>query len=260
MSEVGTMRYVPIDINADVGEGLDDVDAELIPLISSANIACGGHAGDIESMRHTAVAALAAGVAIGAHPGYPDKDGFGRRELDLADAELRATLSQQIDTLADVVGEVGAHVGYVKPHGALYNRAARDERLAAIVVEVVRAADPDLVIVGLAGSRLIEAGRAAGSRVAEEGFADRAYEADGSLRPRSLPGAVLTDPEAVAAQALAIARDGRVRLGAGESLQVNADTLCVHGDSPGVVASARRLRSVLREAGVTVGSLRAIRV
>jgi UPF0271 protein len=253
---VGTMSRVPIDINADVGEGLDAIDAELMPLISSANIACGGHAGDRVSMRRTVAAALSHGVAIGAHPGYPDKDGFGRREVELSDSQLRSTLSRQISDLAAVAARLGGKLVHVKPHGALYNRAATDESTAATIIDIVRAHDRGLTVVGLAGSRLLDAGRAAGMRVAAEGFADRAYEPDGSLRPRSMAGAVLADPDAVAAQALAIARDGRVELDGGSALVLRVETLCLHGDTPGAVASAQRVRAVLKAASVPVGPLR----
>lgn len=248
------MGGVRIDLNADVGEGLDAVDVKLMPLISSANIACGGHAGDHTSMRRTVGAALAEGVAIGAHPGYPDRDGFGRRELELSDDALRSTLTRQVAELAEITAASGGELVHVKPHGALYNRAVTDEGTAAVIVDVVRAQDASLVIVGLAGSRLLEAGRAAALSVAAEGFADRAYQPDGSLRPRAQAGAVLAHPDAVAAQALAIARDGRIELDGGGMLEVHVETLCIHGDSPDAVANAGRVRAVLQDAGVTVRS------
>lgn len=241
-----------IDLNADVGEGLDEVDAALLPLLTSANIACGGHAGDEETMARVVELALRHGVAIGAHPGYPDREGFGRRPMGLAVAELRDTVVDQLERLAGVARRARATIVHVKPHGALYNAAASDADVAAVVAEAVRASAPSLVLVGLAGSRLLEAGRAAGLAVAAEGFADRAYEPDGRLRSRDRAGAVHDDPARVAAQAVDIARDRRVALEAGGWLAVEADTLCLHGDTPGAVANALAVREALARAGVEV--------
>lgn len=246
---------VRIDLNADVGEGLDAVDAALLSLVTSANICCGAHAGDAETMARTVGLALQHGVAIGAHPGYPDREGFGRREMPMTPDQLAGEMERQLTDLADVVQRAGGVIRHVKPHGALYNRAATDLALARILAGAVRRFSSDLVLVGLADSRLLEAGRAAGLATAAEGFADRAYEPDGSLRPRSRPGALHADAGAVAAQAVSIARDGRVRLEDGAWLPVRADTLCLHSDSPGAVANARAVRRALRDAGVEVAAL-----
>ena len=174
-----------IDLNADVGEG-EETDEALIPLVTSVNVACGAHAGDPETMQHTLEVAVRHGVAVGAHPGYPDREGFGRRDLDLSDAQLRATLAEQLLAIDAVARRVGVAIGHVKPHGALYNRAAADARLARSVAEVVLATLGPVILVGLAGSELVRQGRALGLPVAAEAFADRAYEPDGSLRSRSL--------------------------------------------------------------------------
>jgi UPF0271 protein len=243
-----------IDLNADVGEG-EGTDAALIALVTSVNVACGAHAGDTETMRRTLEVAAGHGVAVGAHPGYPDREGFGRRDLDLSPAELRATLRQQLLALRAVALSAGVDVGHVKPHGALYNRAAADLELARRVAGIVLDTLGPVVLVGLAGSALLTAGRASGLPVAAEAFADRAYEPDGSLRPRTRPGAVLVDPAAVARQALAIALDGRILLEDGRSVTVDADTLCLHGDTPGALEHARVVREALASAGVEVVAL-----
>jgi UPF0271 protein len=248
------MADVSIDLNADVGEGLDAADAAILPFITSANIACGGHAGDEHTMRNTVRLALEHGVGIGAHPGYPDREGFGRREIDISEADLRESLRGQLEALGVIVAALDGRIGHVKPHGLLYNRAAADPALAELLAEVVADWDARVVLVGLAGSRLLEAGRAAGLAVAAEGFADRAYEADGSLRPRSRPGALHEDPRVVAAQALAIARDGRAPLGDGGFVAIAAETLCLHGDEPGAVANARAVRDALAGAGVELAA------
>jgi UPF0271 protein len=244
------MTSVPIDLNADVGEGLDAADAAILPLITSANIACGGHAGDLRTMRTTVALAIEHGLGIGAHPGYPDREGFGRRAIDIDAADLQASVREQLDALAAVAAEAGARVAHVKPHGLLYNKAAADPHLAQLLAEVVAAWDTHVLLVGLAGSHSLSAGRAAGLRVAAEGFVDRAYEPDGSLRPRSRPGALHRDPAVVAAQAVSIARDGRAPLADGGSVAVAAQTLCLHGDEPDAVANARAVRAALAEAGV----------
>ncbi|MEO5941415.1 MAG: 5-oxoprolinase subunit PxpA [Candidatus Limnocylindrales bacterium] len=246
-----------IDLNADVGEsfgpwpmGADDA---LMPLVSSVNIACGAHAGDPATIVRTVELATRHGVAIGAHPGYPDLAGFGRRDLDMSVADLRASLIVQIGAVQAAARVVGVEVRHVKPHGALYNRAARDASLAATIAAAVRDLDPRLVLVGLAGSASTAAGRAAGLAIAEEAFADRRYEADGSLRSRHLPGAVL-EPDDAAAQAVAIVRDGSVVAVDGSRLHVRADTLCIHGDSPDAVAIGRAVSEALAEAGIRIAA------
>jgi 5-oxoprolinase (ATP-hydrolysing) subunit A len=250
---------VPIDLNADVGESygawvMGD-DERLLPLMTSANIACGAHAGDPTVMARTVALAARLGVAAGAHPGYPDRDGFGRRDLDMTGEELEASLLAQLGALTAIAGAAGVTLRHVKPHGALYNRAAADPAVAETVARAVRLVSDRLILVGLAGSAAIAAGRAAGLPVAGEGFADRAYEADGTLRSRRLPGAVHRDPAIVAAQALAIARERSVRTLDGSLVSVEADTICIHGDTPGAPALARAVRDALEAAGVAVQAL-----
>jgi UPF0271 protein len=230
-------------------------DAGLIPLVTSVNIACGAHAGDPSTIEHAVRVAVRHGVAVGAHPGYPDLVGFGRRDLDMQSEELEASLVYQIGAVDAFAREAGLTLRHVKPHGALYNRAAHDPALASTIARAVRRVSADLVLVALAGSDLIEAGRAAGLAVAAEAFADRAYEADGSLRSRRLPDALLPTAEAAAEQAVAIARDGVVRAHDGRIVEVRADTICIHGDTPGAAAYARAVRSALEAAGVTVAAL-----
>ena len=246
-----------IDLNADVGEsfgpwpmGADDA---LIRLVSSVNIACGAHAGDPATILRTVELAAAHGVAIGAHPGYPDLAGFGRRDLEMTPVDLRASLIVQIGAVQAAARIAGTTVRHVKPHGALYNRSARDLGVATTIGEAVRDLDSTLVLVGLAGSASIVAGRAAGLSVSEEAFADRRYEADGSLRSRQHPGALL-DPADAAAQALAIVRDGWVQAGDGSRLAVRADTICIHGDSPDAVEIARAVIAAIRDAGIRLAA------
>jgi UPF0271 protein len=244
-----------IDLNADVGESFGPwpmgADEALMPLVSSVNVACGAHAGDPGTILRTVALAAEHGVAVGAHPGYPDLAGFGRRDLEMSETDLRASLVVQVGVVVAAARVAGTRVRHVKPHGALYNRAARDPVLAAVVAGAFAALDPGLVLVGLAGSRSLEAGRDAGLTVLAEAFADRRYEPDGSLRPRTLPGALL-GPEDAAEQAIAIVRDGRVTASDGSTVAVAADTLCVHGDSPGAAEIARAVRSALAGAGITV--------
>lgn len=244
-----------IDLNADVGESLGawslGEDEALIPLVSSVNVAAGLHAGDPVVMERTVAIAARAGIAIGAHPGYPDLAGFGRRAMALSPAEIEASVLYQVGAVAAFARAAGIDLRHVKAHGALYNRAAHDAEAAAAIARAVRRFSPSLVLVGLAGSALVAAGREAGLAVAEEAFADRGYEPDGSLRSRDLPGAVLDDPAAAAAQALAIMR-GVVTASDGSALAVRADTLCVHGDLPGAAARARAVRDALLAAGVDI--------
>jgi 5-oxoprolinase (ATP-hydrolysing) subunit A len=251
------MRPGAIDLNADVGEGFG-TDAELVPLVSSVNIACGGHAGDPETMRRTIALGLRHGAAIGAHPGFADRENFGRRELSLPPGAAGALVAEQVAVLREIASGLGARVGHVKLHGALYNMAARDGVLAAEIVDALSAAmhgAPGWALVGLAGSRLISAGRARGVRVVGEGFADRAYRADGTLVPRSDAGSVISDAAAAAMQAVGIAAEGTVDTADGSRVAIEADTICIHGDSPHAVAFARRIRSELAAAGIEVRGL-----
>lgn len=244
-----------IDLNCDLGESFGawrlGADEALLALITSANIACGLHAGDPPGMRRTVQLARRAGVAVGAHPGYPDLQGFGRREMRLTPDEVEALVLYQIGALAAFATAEGAALAHVKPHGALYNQAARDPALAEAVARAVRAFSRELILVGLAGSALTAAGAAAGLAVAAEGFPDRAYQPDGSLRDRRLPGAVLEDPDAVAAQAVQLAVAG---VAAG-SQTWRVDTLCLHGDHPTAVQNARAVRAGLSARHIAVQAL-----
>ena len=245
-----------IDLNADVGESLGPwpmgADTTLIPLVTSVNIACGFHAGDPLTIRRTVRLALDAEVAVGAHPGYPDLVGFGRRDMDLADDELEAAVLYQVAALAGIVRAEGGRLAHVKPHGALYNRAATDPRVAGPIARAVASLGLELRLIGPPGSELLAAGTAAGLACVAEAFADRAYEADGRLRSRRLPGALLHDPARAAAQAVSIARDSRITAFDGTVIAVSAATLCIHGDTPGAAAVAAAVRDGLAAAGVEV--------
>jgi 5-oxoprolinase (ATP-hydrolysing) subunit A len=248
---------VRIDINADVGEWTGDdparaTDAALLPLVTSVNVACGAHAGDEQSVAVTVDLATELGLAIGAHPGYPDREGFGRRPLAMTPDALRSTLAEQLARLAEACSARGATLGHVKAHGALYNAAARDPELARIVADAVRDIDERLALFGPPGSALLEAARDAGLCGVPEGFADRSYEPDGSLRPRSVEGAVLAHPELVASQAIHLAMDHSVAAVDGTWIAVPAETICLHGDTPNVVASARAVREALDSVGADV--------
>jgi UPF0271 protein len=227
----------------------------LLSIVSSANIACGFHAGDPSIMRRVCGLAVERGVRIGAHVGYRALAGFGRREMEIGADEAHALTLYQVGALAAFASAAGARLGHVKPHGALYAMAARDAALAAAIAAAVREFDAELVLVGLAGSALPRAGRAAGLGVAHEAFADRAYAADGSLVPRREAGAVIGDVEAMVAQALSIATRGEVAVVGGGVRALCADTLCVHGDRPNAADFARRLREALQAAGVEVRGL-----
>jgi UPF0271 protein len=250
---------VRIDLNADVGESLGPWpmgdDERLIPLVTSVNVACGAHAGDPLTIERTIRLAVDRDVAVGAHPGYPDLVGFGRRDLDMTKAELLASIVYQVGAVVGIARSLGAEVRHVKPHGALYNRAARDMAVADTIAAAIRRGSPELILVGLAGSSVIQAGVAAGLQVASEAFADRAYEPDGSLRSRRLPGAIIATPAAAARQALAIVRDGRVTAHDGTLVAVRADTICVHGDTPGAADYVAAIRAALDKAGVTIAAL-----
>jgi 5-oxoprolinase (ATP-hydrolysing) subunit A len=250
-----TPRTDRIDLNADVGESFGPwpmgADDELIPLVSSVNVACGAHAGDPATILRTVELAARHGVAVGAHPGYPDLAGFGRRDLDMTVADLRASVIAQVGAVQAAARVTGTSVRHVKPHGALYNRAAVDPSIATTIAEAVRDLDPALVLVGLAGSASITAGRGAGLACSEEAFADRRYEPDGSLRSRRLAGALL-GPSDAAAQAVAIVRQRSVTAADGSRLAVEADTICIHGDSPDAVEIARAVVAALGAAGIRI--------
>ena len=243
-----------IDFNCDLGEGCGD-DARILPLVSSANIACGGHAGDEATMQATLRLCREHGVAAGAHPGHEDREGFGRRALDLPPAGIAALVTRQLGRLADLAALEGVRLVHVKPHGALYNQAARTPAIAAAIARAVAAFDPSLVLVGLSGSALPAAGEAAGLRVAHEVFAERGYGADGRLLARGTPGAVLESREAVVSQALALAAGTGLQCADGTRLFPRADTLCLHGDRPDAAGLARVLRGALEEAGIRLRPL-----
>ncbi len=245
-----------VDLNSDLGEGfgrwrLGDDDA-MLAVVSSANVACGFHAGDPATIRRTVRLAVERGVTLGAHVGYRDLAGFGRRRMDVPSEELQADVAYQVGALAGLAAAEGGRVAYVKPHGALYNTAVVDERVAADVAAAVAAVDASLVMLGLPGSQALAAASAAGLATATEAFADRAYRADGTLVPRSEPGSVLDDPDDVARRMLRLATEGVVEADDGTLVPVRADSICVHGDSPGAVVMAVRVRDVLAEAGVHV--------
>jgi UPF0271 protein len=244
---------VNLDLNADVAEGADD--EALYGLVSSVNIACGAHAGDDDSMARAIDLALARHVAIGAHPGYPDREHMGRKPLDMQPAELRRSIREQITRLRHIAQEKATEVSHVKPHGALYNQAAVDPWLAAAVADAVRSIQPRLRLVGLAGSWLTAAGRSAKLKVTDEGFADRRYRKDGSLAPRDRADALITDPASAAGQALAIARGTPVESIDGHPVTIHASTICLHSDTPGALENARAVRAALERAGFTISQL-----
>lgn len=244
-----------IDLNADLGESfgrysLDDV--PLLDVITSANVACGFHAGDPVVMRETVRRAARKGVTIGAHPGYPDLMGFGRRDLAATPDEVSAYVLYQLGALQACCAAEGARVRYVKPHGALYNRAAKDETIAEAIVEAVRRVDPELGVLGLGGSALVTAAERGGLRAVCEGFVDRGYQADGTLVPRGSPGAIIEDPEVASARALRMVRAGVVETVDGTLLPMKVDSLCTHGDGPHALALVRAVRARLHAAGVHI--------
>ncbi|MEV5905701.1 5-oxoprolinase subunit PxpA [Streptomyces sp. NPDC052127] len=245
-----------IDLNADLGEGfgrweLTD-DERLLSVVSSANVACGFHAGDPVTMRRVCDLAAERGVTIGAQVSYRDLAGFGRRAMDVPPAELAAEVAYQIGALEVFARAAGARVAYVKPHGALYNRVVHDEEQAGAVVDGVLLVGAALPVLGLPGSRLLERAREAGLPAVTEAFADRAYTEEGTLVPRGRAGAVVTDPDAVVERSVRLARLGQVTSHTGSSIEVHARSLCLHGDTPGAVELARRVRRGLEESGVRV--------
>ncbi|MFI8205547.1 LamB/YcsF family protein [Streptomyces sp. NPDC085937] len=245
-----------IDLNADLGEGfghwrLTD-DEQLLSVVTSANVACGFHAGDAPTMRRVCELAAARGVRIGAQVSYRDLAGFGRRPMDVPPAELTAEVAYQIGALEVFARAAGSRVAYVKPHGALYNRAVRDEEQARAVVDGVVLAGPTLPVLGLPGSRLLELAGKAGLPAVEEAFADRAYTDEGTLVPRGEQGAVITDPGAVLTRSVDLARRGEVVARSGRRIGMRARSLCLHGDTPGAVDLARRVRDALETSGVRV--------
>ncbi|MBN9411240.1 MAG: LamB/YcsF family protein [Burkholderiales bacterium] len=240
-----------IDLNSDLGEGMGDDDA-MLSIACSANVACGFHAGEPAGILRTLRQAAGRGVAVGAHVSYADREHFGRRALDVPSEQLRAQVIYQIGALKALAAVAGTQVRYVKPHGALYNTIAHDRRQATDVIEAIRAVDPALALVGLAGSPLLSWIREAGLRPVAEAFADRAYTAAGALVPREQPGAVLHDGLAIAQRMARLAREGVVAAIDGTDVRVQADSICVHGDTPGAVEVARSVRAELSRAGIAV--------
>ena len=240
-------KTMKIDLNCDMGENIGN-DEDIIPYITSINIACGFHAGDEISMRTTIRLAKKHGVAIGAHPSWKDREGFGRREMSLSPAEVETLVLHQIGALHAIAKAEGFPLSHVKPHGALYNQAAQDKRLASAIARVVKRFNPGLILVGLAGSGLIEAGIEAGLRVANEGFPDRNYNPDGTLVSRKQADAVIESPEKIAAHAVKLAQQG-IAVG-GE--QIGVDTLCLHGDHPKAAQNARLVHEALETSGIRI--------
>jgi UPF0271 protein len=245
-----------IDLNCDMGEIAghiaDGTQESLMPNLTSVNIACGGHAGDESTMQATIEQALRWKLAIGAHPGYPDRANFGRLELDIGPADVADFVYEQIKTLAGVADACGVTLVHVKPHGALYNQAVRDPQLARAIAAGAARFSRDLILVGLAGSPMLDVFRDAGFRVAAEAFADRRYEQDGTLRSRKFPDSLLRDPNEAARQALGIAQESRVIASDGTEVSITAGTICIHGDTPGAPQIAESVAGTLRESGIVL--------
>jgi len=248
-----------IDLNCDMGELpeaiADGTQEALQRSITSANVACGGHAGDERTMRTTIEQAMRAGVAVGAHPGYPDRENFGRLELKMSAEAVANSIYEQVRALAEVAANCGVKLVHVKPHGALYNQAVKNRELAEAIAQGVAKFSKSLVLMGLAGSPMLDAFREAGFAVAAEAFADRRYEPDGTLRSRKFDDALIRNPEEAAWQALGIAERGVVIASDGSEVPVDAQTICIHGDTPGSVQIAAAVARTLRDAGVTIGPL-----
>lgn len=248
-----------IDLNCDMGEsfgawkmGHDD---DVLPLVTSANIACGFHAGDPAVMRKTAQTALKNGVALGAHPGLPDLVGFGRRNIDITPQDAYDMVVVQVGAMAAVAASQGARLNHVKAHGNLYNMAVKNVELARALAQAVYDVDPGLIFFGLASNPMVDVARDIGLKVAEEVFADRTYQSDGSLTPRSRPEAMIVDSRLSIQQVLRMVREKKVRSVQGEDVGVNADTLCIHGDQPGAVDFAKAIRAALQAEGIEVKAL-----
>lgn len=240
-----------IDLNCDLGEGYSH-DAELMGIITSANIACGGHAGDEATMSATVRLAIEKGVAIGAHPGYQDKENFGRNPLELSADEIINLIAEQITQLRNIAERHGGVISHVKPHGALYNQAADYPEISSAIALAVRSVDPSLIVFGLSNSALLDEARNAGLRVVGEAFADRRYTASGRLATRSIEGAVIKDPVVAAEQALRIAKRQPISTIDGKEVRIEAETICLHGDGVNAVSTARAMRRFLEDNGIEV--------
>lgn len=250
-----------VDLNCDLGESFGAYtigrDSDVIPLISSANIACGWHAGDAVVMSKTVKAAAAAGIAVGAHPGFPDLVGFGRRNMTVTPAEAKAYIQYQVGALNAFCTAEGMRMQHVKPHGALYNMAAKDETLARAICEGIASVSDSLILMGLSGSLMADAAAAVGIPFASEVFADRAYEDDGTLVARSKPGAVITDDNEAAARVVEMALHGTVTSVSGKKIAIKADSICVHGDNAHALEFVKLIRARLGENGVEIKPLSA---
>jgi UPF0271 protein len=249
-------RQASVDLNCDLGESFGHYrlgnDEEIMKWITSCNVACGYHAGDPETMYHSVKLAKQYGVSLGAHPGFPDLMGFGRRELKMSADEVYHMVIYQVGALKAFADVEGVRVRHVKPHGALYNLAAVQPELARAIAEAVRDLDKQLILFALSGSELVKAGRRAGLTVAEEAFADRTYQPDGSLTPRRHPKAVIHDIHSAARQVISMVKDGMVTTVEGTVVPLRADTICVHGDHPGAVSFVSRLRKQLEDEGIAL--------
>lgn len=258
---VDNNKKLQIDLNCDLGESFGHytlgMDAELLPLASSCNIACGMHAGDPVVMRETVRLAKAAGVALGAHPGYPDLQGFGRRDMSLSPHEVYSFVLYQVGALAGFCAAEGVALSHVKPHGQLYNRCAIDYPLAQAVAQAVKDFDNGLILVGLANGELIRAGQDIGLSVAQEFFMDRAYTDEGVLVSRALPGALIEDTDFALERVKQVIETGKVESISGKAIEVQADTICVHGDGPQAIAYVARIREELKAAGISIAPVTA---
>lgn len=254
----GDRRMTAIDLNSDLGESYGawkmGEDETMLAIVSSANVACGFHAGDPAGIWKTVRAAAARGVAIGAHVSYPDRVGFGRRDMDIAYDELIADVIYQIGALKGIAAAAGTTVGYVKPHGALYNRIANDPKQGQAVIDGIKAIDPSLVLMGLANAPILALAKASGLETISEAFADRAYTPDGQLVSRREPGAVLHDTQLIARRMLRLAREGTLEAIDGSTIRIEAQSICVHGDSPDAVSIAQELRRTFEREGLAVRS------
>lgn len=247
-----------IDLNSDLGESygawrMGD-DETMLAIVSSANVACGFHAGDPAGIWKTVKAAAEKGVSIGAHVSYPDRVGFGRRDMDVTSGELIADVIYQIGALKGMAAAAGTTVGYVKPHGALYNRIAHDAKQGQAVIDAIKAIDPSLVLMGLANAPILKLAQASGLKTVAEAFADRAYTPDGQLVSRREQGSVLHDTQLIARRMLQLAREGTLEAIDGSTIKIDAQSICVHGDSPGAVAIAQEIRRAFEADGITVQS------
>jgi 5-oxoprolinase (ATP-hydrolysing) subunit A len=255
----GPMSQLTIDLNADLGESAERLargsDAELMRYITSASIACGGHAGDAHTMEQTLELACQNYVAVGAHPSYPDRAGFGRTPLRIPIAELQSSIADQISQLLSIARRLKVPVVHVKPHGALYHSCNHDAEIARALCRAVLAVDSRIILIGQAGSPCLDIYREMAMRTAAEAFADRAYEPDGTLRNRSLPGALLESPERASAQAVSLVTRGRVATTSGSELAISADTLCIHSDTPGSPSIARAIKEGLAASSVSLRRL-----